>query len=111
MSEEQLNTKGFTYVNSILTLEETQAALIECGKKFAAGGISYSRINSQREQVKLGRTLDQLGDGMKVAVEKLCKQLGHVCPDEGETPLMDVYILRTSAAETDKVCHTHCHVT
>mmetsp|Transcript_32729 Transcript_32729/g.52686 ORF Transcript_32729/g.52686 Transcript_32729/m.52686 type:complete len:242 (+) Transcript_32729:331-1056(+) len=39
---------------------------------------------------------------MKVAVEKLCKQLGHVCPDEGETPLMDVYILRTSAAETDK---------
>lgn len=98
----QLQEKGFVYENAIITPEEARAACAEIDKAFEGGGRNYSRIQSAREQYKLGRDLEQLTEGVRVAVEKVQERLQHLCkPGEEVPPLMDVYALRTGKEEED----------
>ena len=67
----ELEERGFMYVGKALTREQTENALSAVDRAFAAEGQGYSRINSNREQVKLGRRMHQMVPALQEAVAVL----------------------------------------
>ena len=95
------------YVGKVLTREQTENALSVVDRAFAAEGQGYSRINSNREQVKLGRRMHQMPPALQEAVAVLeahwlrADPAGGGAAGGGEMPpLMDVYALRTAQDES-----------
>ena len=99
-----LDTSGYVYLPAVTSAQQAACAAEEVDKAFAreiaARGDAYSRINSEREQVKLGREHDKLPQGVRGLVRRLEERLQDLCPEE-HGPLMDVYALRTAGAETN----------
>ena len=94
-----LGAKGYTYQRAIVSGQNAQDALAEVNEAFAAGGVAYSRINSEREQVKLGREHGKLTPGVRHLVEQLEAKVRSMMGPEELGALMDVYALRTAAGE------------
>ena len=101
----ELEERGFMYVGKALTREQTENALSAVDRAFAAEGQGYSRINSNREQVKLGRRMHQMVPALQEAVAVLEAHWLRADPAAGGEmpPLMDVYALRTARDERDDV--------
>ena len=101
----ELEERGFMYVGKVLTREQTENALSVVDRAFAAEGQGYSRINSNREQVKLGRRMHQMPPALQEAVAVLEAHWLRADPAAGGEmpPLMDVYALRTAQDERDDV--------
>ena len=99
-----LKASGYVYLPAIASAQDAAGVAAEVDKAFAseiaARGDAYSRINSEREQVKLGRAHDKLPQGVRGLVRRLEERLQDLCPEE-HGPLMDVYALRTAGTETD----------
>jgi hypothetical protein len=104
-NRDALNSRGFTYLSEIVETVDVEAAIAEVNEAFKKGQITgnqaYSRINSHREQVKLGRDLAKLSPKVRLAVQALEERWKrHWNAEDGEfPPLMDVYALRTAADE------------
>ena len=108
----QLEARGFAYIKQVLTPDEVKAAAKEVADVFendkSRKKYEHSRIQSEREQVKLARSKRELENwaGLKHAVGRLEEHLLKICPDDllldgNIPPLMDVYALKTARDESD----------